>query len=369
MEIFISSLRQTILPGGTAPEVIQIFRGGENRVDDGASFWFTEESAKLIINRFNDLNHDVVIDYEHQTMKDVEAPAAGWITALEWRGPGEDEGLWAQVRWTEKGAAYVSAKEYRYYSPVFLTRKSDKVVVAFLNLALTNQPGLKDVAALAAKMDVAALAAEHIHLNQGDEEMTLSEEAAKALGLDVKAKDEDILTALKGLATSNEQAQAELKVLKDAPGGDDTLLPVALKALGLGEDATAEDVETKIAALKASDTTVGELGQQVNTLKSEIASMKGESLIQVALKDGKITQDDADKWGRKLASDNPDQFKAIVLSRKPGCEVPLDKLELKTDPKGNGSGVDDETQLSINKQLGISDETFKKYAPGAEGGE
>lgn len=44
---------------------------GDFRVDD--------ESVELIRQQFKDRKLDLVIDYEHQTLKDIQAPAGGWI--------------------------------------------------------------------------------------------------------------------------------------------------------------------------------------------------------------------------------------------------------------------------------------------------
>jgi len=52
----------------------------------------------------------MVIDYEHQTLKDIQAPAAGWIKQLTWKG---EAGLWAVVDWTQQAACYLANKEYR----------------------------------------------------------------------------------------------------------------------------------------------------------------------------------------------------------------------------------------------------------------
>ncbi|WP_319543164.1 phage protease [uncultured Pseudodesulfovibrio sp.] len=358
-----------VLPGdGDVPEWIQLAPEGEIRLQGEPSIWLTEEGAVSVIAGFNDLNHEVVFDYEHQTLQDVQAPASGWIKELKWRGPGEDGGLWARIEWTEKAAKYIAAREYRYHSPVFLHGKTDRVVRHLVNAALTNQPRMKDVAALAAKLDVAALTAKHIHLNQGDEEMKFLETVAKALGLDAKADEEAVMKALKDRIASGKALETEVKALKDNPGNGDLLMPMVLKSLGLADGATEEDVDKALAALKASDTAVGKLGAQLNALKDQLADMKGGDLVRTALKQGQITPDDAKTWGNDLAKDNPEKFEQIVLSRKPGSEVPLEQLALKDDDSSK-SAVADDTQLSINKQLGIDEETFEKFGPGAaEGG-
>ena len=107
-----------------------------------------------IINHFEGRSNDIVIDYEHQTLKSVEAPAAGWIKKLINRG---EQGLWAAVEWTEKAAKYLANREYRYFSPVFMVRKSDRKVVQVTNAALTNSPQINHLTPIIAKLDGATL--------------------------------------------------------------------------------------------------------------------------------------------------------------------------------------------------------------------
>ena len=72
-----------------------------------------DESFELIRKQFKDRKLDLVIDYEHQTLSDVQAPAGGWIKDLY---KGEDA-IIAKVEWTPKAAEYLKNKEYRYLSP------------------------------------------------------------------------------------------------------------------------------------------------------------------------------------------------------------------------------------------------------------
>lgn len=69
-----------------------------------------DESFELIRKQFKDRKLDLVIDYEHQTLSDVQAPAGGWIKDLY---KGEDA-IIAKVEWTPKAAEYLKNKEYRY---------------------------------------------------------------------------------------------------------------------------------------------------------------------------------------------------------------------------------------------------------------
>lgn len=99
---------------------------------------------------------DVLIDYEHQSMRASDSgkptPAAGWFKRVEWR---EGDGLYAvDVRWTDRAAAMIRAREYRYISPVF-TFNGLGEVLNIVSVGLVNTPalaGLTDLAAASAML-------------------------------------------------------------------------------------------------------------------------------------------------------------------------------------------------------------------------
>ena len=109
-----------------------------------------DESFELIRKQFKDRKLDLVIDYEHQTLSDVQAPAGGWIKDLY---KGEDA-IIAKVEWTPKAAEYLKNKEYRYLSPVVLVRKRDQKATAIHSVALTNTPAIDGMFALVNSLDI-----------------------------------------------------------------------------------------------------------------------------------------------------------------------------------------------------------------------
>jgi phage I-like protein len=109
------------------------------------NFVFNEESARATQEHFRQHGVELPIDYEHQSLggqfssANGLAPAAGWISTLHAR-PGE--GLYADITWTPQGARSVYGREYRYFSPVVMVRKADKVAVGLHSVALTNKPAI-----------------------------------------------------------------------------------------------------------------------------------------------------------------------------------------------------------------------------------
>ncbi len=154
-------------------------------------FVLDAESARLVLEAFDAQGTDVPIDYEHQSLGGVyasptgQAPAAGWIRALKVVDPLEaDEagpGLFAAVEWTDAAREKLTAREYRYISPVVLVRKSDRRVVALHSAALTNKPaivGMKPIVNRAEGVVLSGEANEHEETPSGEAMNTQRPEAA-----------------------------------------------------------------------------------------------------------------------------------------------------------------------------------------------
>ena len=62
------------------PSEIKLIPLGTIKSQKG-TFWADEESFRLIKERFENRKLDLVIDYEHQTLKDVQAPDGSRICA------------------------------------------------------------------------------------------------------------------------------------------------------------------------------------------------------------------------------------------------------------------------------------------------
>lgn len=132
-----------------APSEFQLLPYGKIEVEGEGPAFLDNATMDQIIAHFNRRGNDMVIDYEHQTLKDIQAPAAGWIERLVNRG---EQGLWAVVKWTEKAKQYLKNREYRYFSPVFFLRKSDRKVMQIVNAALTNLPKINELKPIVSKL-------------------------------------------------------------------------------------------------------------------------------------------------------------------------------------------------------------------------
>lgn len=330
------------------PTEIKILPLGRVHSQKG-DFNVDEESFELIRKQFKDRKLDLVIDYEHQTLSDVQAPAGGWIKELY---KGEDA-IIAKVEWTAKAAEYLKNKEYRYLSPVVLVRKRDQKATAIHSVALTNTPAIDGMFALVNSLDIE-------DISEGGNIMDLKE-LAKALGLPETATEEEIKKAVEDAAKAAERLkEMEEKKPEDKPGEGGKPQEVAevvanstiLSMLGLKEGAKTEDVAASIMALK---TGTPDTQAELLALKQRMQERDADEEVQKALKAGKITAAQSG-WAKSYALKDMDGFKGFV--EKAPVVVPPGKLELKDAPAAPGS---DEVDVAILKNIGVSMEDVKKY--------
>ena len=108
----------------------------------------------------------ILVDFDHFSLdQDKPTEAAGWIAALEQR----PDGLWAQIRWTDKGEEAIRGGRYRFISPVFrqdeCTDLGESRVrpLRLVNAALTNDPNISGMVPLSnKKLEKPAAAAEGV---------------------------------------------------------------------------------------------------------------------------------------------------------------------------------------------------------------
>jgi phage I-like protein len=263
------------------------------------------------------------------------APAAGWVKKFVDKGK---DGIWAISEWTERAKTFLVNKEYRYHSPVIWVRAADRKVVAVLNMALTNFPKINNLKPIIAKMEQDLL--------YRKEENNMLEKLKKLLGLAADAGEEKIEEAVTLLIN---KTKIEIVACKEV-----------LEAIGAKAEAKKDEVIQIIGSLKVPADVAKTLSHEVADLRKELSEIKQNDLVQIALKEGKTSPDELDKWGRDLALKNPEQFKLIVLSRPSGSVIPIGAVP--AGPKDKDVAMD-EVQRQINKMMGVSDETFRKYNP------
>jgi phage I-like protein len=313
-----------------APEWIQVLPAGNVESLKG-DFIVDEESMRLVLSVFARVGRDLVLDFEHQTLgtadrnfqsPDGTAPAAGWVQELEAR----KDGLWARMSWTERGERMVLAREYRYLSPVVFVRKEDRRAAVLRHVALTNDPailGMKPIVNKATEPE------------EGD--MDLKDKLIEMLSLKAEASDEELLAGVRDLHAWRTGVTSTL----------------ALKA-----DATAADARGAVLALKSPDNTIP-MAEFV-ALKAQVAKRSADDLVELALKDGKVTP--ANKaWAEEYALKDTEGFQAFLKTAP--AVVPTGRQTDDTKPPAAKGKLSEADEL-ICSALDLDEATFLKHQEG-----
>jgi phage I-like protein len=334
-EIFILKGGEVELSG--VPGTIAVLPLGHVVSSKGA-FEVDEDSFRAMQEQIARRGVDLVVDYEHQTLKGVEAPAAGWVKELKLEGGN----IVAVVEWTPRGAEYLKNKEYRYLSPVVNVRKSDNKAVGLHSLALTNTPAIEHMKPIVNSEN----------FEEGEQSMDMKKLAA-LLGLGPDATEEQIAEAVQAMLAEN-------KTLKESKqSGEETTVSnkAVCELLGLKAGAPAEDVTAKIMELKSGTIDGVNVLEELKAMKQQTARRDADEAVTLALKAGKITPAQKD-WAQSYALSDPKGFSAFTEKAPQvvpmGEFLPESSLELKAD-------APDETTALVCKLLGVSQEDLEKY--------
>ncbi|NKB37868.1 MAG: hypothetical protein GKR93_11990 [Gammaproteobacteria bacterium] len=322
------------------------FRGTDGQPKNAPHFQMNAAIAKRVIDKVSARDNDLVIDYEHQTLLSAEngkpAPAAGWWHDMEYI---DGEGLFATtVDWTEDASTMIAKKQYKYISLVFPYDEEGRPTDIY-HAGLTNFPAIDGME------EVTLMAAKRFQHDDSTEDDSMNKELLKLLGLNEDATADDAIAALKAITGLN---------------------VVLLEGVGLKVEATEEEAQTAIAALKASIDTaeipdpakfvsvsvVEEMKTELATLKSIMNNNEATVLIDSALADGRLTA--AQKgWAEDLAKSDIAALKKYVGSATP-IPALLQKQTSLSNAKFDPEAALSESDIAICKNLGISQEDFKK---------
>lgn len=235
--------------GQTSHKLVKLLPLGLVRCTHG-DFLVDDESFKSIRCKFMERQVEIPIDYEHQTLKDVEAPAAGWIKDIILKS----DGIYGVVDWTERAVGYLKNQEYKYLSPVISVRNSDRKAIGLHSAALTNTPAIN---------------------------------------------------AMTPVACSDKPSESEGGADQGEAGGSGKDMEALAELLQLDPNtATMEDIYQAVAALLE--------GQEALKLKAdayqfEVTMMKVDSAVEEALKSGKVAPFQRD-WAFQSAMKDLDGF-------------------------------------------------------------
>ena len=280
---------------GAPPEWITLFPPArEIRARDGRWWKLPDPEAVVRTTLRRMASTDLVVDYghaaEHVRHRGGEAPAAGWIRALRVVAGA----VQARVEWTARAAAAIAAREYRYLSPAFHRRGSDRggEVLEIVSVALTPTPAL----------DLPALARE----GGGGGESMPPEIVRFLAGVGVAA-DAD--------AKAVDAALARWRAGETA-AADRTALAAAL---GQPETAGRAALEGAIAALRPDPgqhvprAEFERVATTLATLQKERAADRATAAVDAAIASGRVTPA-MRAWAMEYATANPAGFAEYVKS-------------------------------------------------------
>jgi len=315
---------------GKAPEWILLFKEGWSEVEKQGKFLIDRQAYEVLAKHVCKRGNDIVFDYEHQTLKDTKAPAAGWLKELRYD---DGVGIMARMEWTDEAAQYIAKKEYRYFSPVFFIRKTDKRVISMHSVALTNAPLINHLTPLLAKLGATL---------EEETDMDFFKEIIAKLGMAEDAKEEAVL--------------AEVAKLKDKkPETKEVVAKDVLDALDLKEESDTSVVVASIHALKQTEK--GMVSQaDFAKLQKQLAQRDATEIVAKATAEGKITPDQ-NAWASEYAERDLEGFKTFVA--KAPVVIPLKKLD-KEETKVDQANIDEATK-TVAKMMDVSTEDIKKY--------
>ncbi len=343
---------------GAAPEFIQLIPPGRIEPKGGHPFVNDAESRRMVLAAWAKRKNPAVIDYEHQTLKDVQAPAAGWIEDVEDRGDGEQGGIWGKVSWTPHAVEYLKNREYRFLSPVIFRRKSDDRVIRIEHAALTNDPAIDGMVPVINKNGAGAPNTEEVEMNW----------LKNLLGLPVTATEDEVQAACKARFGLLDAASSALALKADSKPEDVSAAVEALKkvpgkitaALGLEADANENRCEGKILALKNGSGMVSR--EEFEALKSKLDGKNAEEMVAQAMKDGKVTPANKD-WAFNYAKENPEGFTEYC---KNAVAFVAEGEQASRQVTGRDGLTD--TEIAVCKQFGGDPKKLGEFKTSMKGG-
>lgn len=313
------------LPAETPPASFLLLRLGRNDYTKGGArgfFDLTRADAERIIADFAERGKDLVVDYDHQSVAEgAQAPAAGWIRALRLT----DEGLVADVEWTEKARAALSAREYRYHSPV-INFGAGGHPAKLHSVALTNHPALHQYAPLVAHDT------EEKHMNEHLKNLSELLECPTAYD-DGKDQDAEAFAAVKAKIEAMKTAETEKTAFLEKHGAK-----------------TFDDIDGMIAGMVPA--------AEKAELQKKLDAIEAGKAVEKAFADGKLVEAQRE-WAKAYAEKDRKAFSDFVESAP--VVVPLGDNPPCGPKKGKESGemLSDE-ERGILEKMGVDPKSLNK---------
>lgn len=312
------------------------FRATDGRPTDVEAWYVTDTNGADVVALANNQRNPLPIDYEHQIIHSLkngkEAPSAGWMEYFYFT----PQGIFADVRWTDKAADYIKNGEYRYISAVF-AYDTDGYVRKIFHAALTNTPALDG-------MEEAMVAAS-VNLLQEESPMDKNLQAALCALFGLKPDSTEVEMTAKVTALSAAKGKSDVDVLDVYAKLAEKEQSVAALSTQVGNPDPAKFVPVEqVAALQAD----------FNALKASVETDKKDALITAALSQGKLSPALKD-WAQSLSV----EALSAYLEKAPAMAALSGEPQAKTDPDQNVVALSAAEQAAA-RALGMTEAEFIK---------
>lgn len=310
------------------------FRATDGRPTDVEAWYVTDTNGADVVALANNQRNPLPIDYEHQIIHSLkngkEAPSAGWMEYFYFT----PQGIFADVRWTDKAADYIKNGEYRYISAVF-AYDTDGYVRKIFHAALTNTPALDG-------MEEAMVAAS-VNLLQEDNPMNKKLLAALCTLFVLKADASEADITEKVTALSAAKGDSAVDVLDVYAKLAEKEQSVAALSTQVGNPDSAKFVPVEqVAALQAD----------FNALKTSVEADKKAALITAALSQGKLAPALKD-WAQSLSV----EALSAYLEKAPAMAALSGEPQAKGDPEQKVVALS-AAESAAAKALGLSEKDY-----------
>ena len=310
------------------------FRATDGRPTDVEAWYVTDTNGADVVALANNQRNPLPIDYEHQIIHSLkngkEAPSAGWMEYFYFT----PQGIFADVRWTDKAADYIKNGEYRYISAVF-AYDTEGYVRKIFHAALTNTPALDG-------MEEAMVAAS-VNLLQEDNPMNKKLLAALCALFALKADASEADITEKVTALSAAKGDSSVDVLDVYAKLAEKEQSVAALSTQVGNPDPAKFVPVEqVAALQAD----------FNVLKTSVEADKKAALITAALSQGKLAPALKD-WAQSLSV----EALSAYLEKAPAMAALSGEPQAKGDPEQKVVALS-AAESAAAKALGLSEKDY-----------
>jgi phage I-like protein len=330
------------------PEWLRLLPLGQvNLVDGRPPFEVDPESLAELVQAFSGRGTDLVIDYEHQSLKGGQAPAAGWIKDLEVR----EDGLWAKVEWTNQAEEYITRREYRYFSPVLRLDPESRRPQELMNVALTNVPAIRGLTPLVAKWGGEALLSGESPRSFDPQTLELMV-GEGGVGREACSKNISLAKELKARLGLEPEAPESALWRKSVE-----LIQELAHNLGLPGEANASQIKGGIEALKAGEERMQPLQAELTALKARLSELTAARTVEEAMLAGKISPAQKD-WALSYCRRDPESFTTYV--EKAPRVVPVgERLNLGEEIGRKTQGLTPE-ELAVCRAMNLTPEAYSE---------